>query len=132
MLREKIMEWIGKTFGKLRHRDFLEMTCKVSDIIKNKAKIRVEEVSFIFQRATDSSSDKDVRRWKEELDEITGNSLRVFHTGNEELWGIAGPEDIRKGAKEGELVKGTGILLNVQIHKERFIANEIQFPSRRH
>ena len=128
MLREKIVEWIGKTFGKQRHGDVLEMTCKVSDISDKGAEVRVEEIGFIFHRIKDNSTEKDVKRWKKELDEITGGAVRGFHSGNEELWGIAGKGDIQRGAQEGELVRGTGILLNVQIHKRTFLAKSILFP----
>ena len=130
MLKEKIMEWLGKTFGKPRHRDLLEMTHKVAEISEKGAQVLIEELSFIFQRIKYEASEKDVNKWKRELDEITGNALRGFHFGNEELYGIATAEDVKRGAQEGELVKGKGLMLNVQIHKRTFLANSIFFPSR--
>ncbi len=131
MLREKIVEWIGKTFGKPKHGDTLEMTCKVSEKDDEKgARVQIEEIGFIFHRIKHSSTEKDVNKWKKELDEITGGAVRGFHSGNEELWGIAGPGDIQRGAIEGELVRGTGILLTVQFHKRTFVAKSIFFPSR--
>lgn len=130
MLREKIMEWIGKTFGKPRHEDSLEITYKVSEVNDNKgALVRVEEIGFIFHRIKNSSTEKDVNKWKKELDEITEGTVRGFHSGNEELWGIAGKGDIQRGATKGSLVRGTGILLTVQVHKETFVAKSILFPS---
>lgn len=130
MLREKIMEWIGKTFGKLRHGDTLEMTSKVSEVNdKTGSLVQIEEIGFIFHRIKNSSTEKDVNKWKKELDEITGGAVRGFHSGNEELWGIAGPGDIQKGAVQGSLVRGTGILLTVQIHKRTFLAKSVLFPS---
>lgn len=130
MLREEIMEWIGKTFGKPRHGDTLEMTSKVSERDDKGALVQVEEIGFIFHRIKHSSTEKDVNKWKKELDEITGGAVRGFHSGNEELWGIAGPGDIQRGAQQGELVRGTGILLTVQFHKRTFLAKSVLFPGR--
>lgn len=132
MLKEEIVKWIGKTFGKPKHRDRFEMSCKISEISKQGAKVRIEELNFVFQRMKGDVGEKEIKKWKQELDEITGNSLRVFHVGNEVLHGIASAEDIKGGAREGELVTGKAMMINVQIFKETFIANEILFPSRRH
>ena len=130
MLREKIMEWIGKTFGKPRHGDRLEMTSKLSEVNDEKgALVQIEEIGLIFHRIKNSSSEKDVNKWKKELDEITGDAVQNFHSGNEELWGIAGEGDIQRGAAKGSLVRGTGILLTVRIHKKTFVAKSILFPS---
>lgn len=130
MLREKIMEWIGKTFGKPRHGDSLEMTTKISERDDKGALVQIEEIGFIFHRIKNSSTEKDVKRWKKELDEITGGTVRNFHSGNEELWGIAGPGDVQRGAQQGELVRGTGILLTVRIHKRNFLAKSVLFPGK--
>lgn len=130
MLREKVMEWLGKTFGKPRHGDLVEMTCKAGQVERKGSKVLVEEIGVIFHRQKTPSTEKEVNKWKKELDEITGGGLRGFHTGNEELWGIAGPEDVKRGAQEGALVRGTGILLNLQIYKETFISPSVLFPTK--
>ena len=123
------MEWIGKTFGKPRHGDNFEMTSKTSERDEKGTLVQIEEIGFIFHRIKNSSTEKDVNKWKKELDEITGGAVRGFHSGNEELWGIAGPGDVQRGAEKGSLVRGTGILLTVQFHKRTFLAKSILFPS---
>lgn len=128
MLREKIVEWIGKTFGKHRAGDRFEMSSKIAELSKNGMKIRVEELNFVFQRRKTDISEKEVKNWKKELDELTGNSLRGFHFENGELIGMASGEDIEKGAQAGELVTGRSSLLSVGIYKEDFIAKEVLFP----
>ena len=131
MLKEKVIEWIGKTFGKPQHGDMLEMTCKASDATnKQGAKIFVEEISFIFQRRKSNPSEVDVKKWKKELDEITGNKLRDFHFGNQDLYAIANEVDIKRGSLEGELVRGRATILTVSIHKQTFISHGILFPSK--
>jgi len=132
MLREKIIEWIGKTFGSHRAGDRFEMSSNISELSKQGAKVRIEELNFVFQRRKTDFSEKDVNKWKKELDGLTGNSLRSFHFENGELFGLPSKNDIAKGAREGELVTGRSSLLSVGIYKESFIANEIVFPGRRH
>lgn len=131
MLKEKITEWIGKTFGKPKHRDRFEMTCKIAEVNRKGAKVRIEEIGFIFQRIKTEATEKEVKKWKKELDEITGNSLRMFQVGSEDLFSIASQEDIKDGAQEGALVGGKAMMMNVQIFKETFIHNLIQFPGGR-
>lgn len=130
MLKEKIVKWIGDTFGDPQHGDLLEMTCKASDASKGQAKIFVEEISFVFQRRNNNPSEDEVKKWKKELDEITGNNLRNFHFGNQDLYAIANEVDIKRGTLEGELVRGRATILTVQIHKENFISHSILFPSK--
>jgi len=130
MLKQKIIEWIEKTFGKARHGDSFEMVSKISEGRKGGAIYLIEELNFVFQRIKHDADEKQIKIWKKELDEITGNSLRAFHFANNELYGLANEEDLKKGASEGSLVKGRGTILNVQIFKKSFIANEIMFPSK--
>lgn len=131
MLKNEIVKWIEKTFGKTQHRDQFEMTSKASEIIKQGKKFKIEELNFVFQRIKNDASEKDVKKWKEELMEITNNSLRVFHFGNEELYSIASNEDIKEGVNPGDLVKGKSALLNVQIFKETFLHAALLIPNSR-
>jgi len=128
MLREKIVEWIGKTFGKHKAGDRFEMSSKIAEKSKNGMKVRIEELNFVFQRRKSDVAEKEVREWKKELDDLTGNSLRGFHFENGDLFGIASVEDIKRGAQEGELVAGKSFLLSVGIFKEEYIAKDVLFP----
>lgn len=137
MLREKIVEWIGKTFGKHKAGDRFEMSSKVAEKSKKGMKVRIEELNFVFQRRKSEVTDDEIKQWKKELDELTGNSLIGFHFERGDLFGLASEQDIAKGAQEGSLVTGRSFLLSAGIFKEEYIAKEVLFPhklnsSRRH
>jgi len=133
MLREKIMEWIGKTFGKPKHGDLFEFTYKVAEISKQGNKVLIEEMSFVFQRRQDDPGENTIKKWKRELEDITGTSLRAFHFGSEDLYGLATKADVKRGASAGDIVKGKMTMLNVGIFKEKIVAAELLIPSlRRH
>lgn len=130
MLREKIVKWIGDTFGDPQKNDMFQMDCKIAEGSNQGRIFKIEEINFVFQRRRLEVTKEDISKWRKELDEITGNSLRVFHVGDENLYGIASKQDIQEGAKEGELVVGKAMMINVQIFKKKFIANQVVFPGR--
>ncbi len=132
MLRQKIVEWIGKTFGEPQHRDRFDMNSKVSEVDEKGRVSRIEEIGFVFQRMQTAASEKEVNKWKQELAEIIGNGeLRGFQVGSEDLFSIASQEDIQKGGvQEGSIVGGKAMMMNVQIYKQTFLANSILFPGR--
>jgi hypothetical protein len=132
MLKLKIIEWIDKTFGKLRHKDRFDMNSKVSEVEEKGAVLLIEEIGFVFQRMNIEASKKEVEKWKRELEEIIGNGeLRGFQVGVEDLYGIASPEDIQKGGvQEGSIVGGKAMMMNVMIYKQTFLANSILFPGK--
>lgn len=130
MLREKIVEWVGKTFGKNKVGDRFEMVSKIAEGRKGGVIYLIEELNFVFQRMNNDVDEKKIKIWKKELSDLTGNSLRAFNFANNEIHGLATDEDLKKGAQPGDLIKGRGTMLNVQIFKKTFIANEIQFPSK--
>lgn len=130
MLRENIVEWIGKTFGKPKHGDTFELVSKISEGRKQGSIYLIEELNFVFQRRENDVNEKEIMGWKKELNDLTSNSLRAFNFANNEVHGLATDEDLNKGAQPGDLIKGRGTMLNVQIFKKTFIANEIQFPSK--
>lgn len=130
MLREEIVKWIGKTFGKPRKNDMFQMDCKIAEGSNQGRIFKIEEISFVFQRRDQEVTAEEIKKWREELNEITGNSLRTFHVGDENLYGTATKQDIQDGAMEGELVIGKAMMMNVVIFKKRFIANSIVFPGK--
>ncbi len=130
MLKEKIVEWIGKTFGDPQKNDMFQMDHKVAEGSNQGRMFKIEELSFVFQRRRQEVGKEEIQKWRKELEEITGNSLRGFHVGCEDLYGIASQQDIKDGAMEGELVVGKAMMMNVQIFKKKFIANAIVFPGK--
>lgn len=130
MLKEEIVKWIGDTFGKPQKNDMLQLDCKMSEGSNQGRIFEIEEISFVFQRRRQEVGREEIEKWRKELDEITENSLRVFHVGCEDLYGIASKQDIQEGALEGELVVGKAMMMNVEIFKKKFIANTVVFPGR--
>lgn len=130
MLKIKITEWIEKTFGNPKHEDRFEIVSKISEGRKGGGIYLIEELNFVFQRMENEVSEEEIKTWKKELNELTGNSLRAFNFANNEVHGLATDEDLKKGAQPGDLIKGRGTMLNVQIFKKTFIANDILFPSK--
>jgi len=130
MLKEDIIKWVEKTFGKPKHGDNFEMISKISEGRKQGAIYLIEELNFVFQRRENDITEKEIKIWKQELDDLSGKSLIAFNFANNEVHAIANDEDIKKGAREGELIKGRGTMLNVRIFKKTFIANAIVFPSK--
>ncbi len=129
MLKLKIIEWVDKTFGKAQHRDRFDMNSKVSEVEEKGKVVMIEEIGFVFQRSKFDASEKEIKKWKQEFEEIIGNGeLRMFQVGCEDLYGIAAQEDIQKGALEGSLVTGKAMMMNVVIFKRTFLANSILFP----
>lgn len=133
MLKVKITEWIEKTFGKPKHGDLFEFTYKAAEISEKGNKVLIEEMSFVFQRRQDDPGENTIKKWKRELEELTGTSLRAFQFGSEDLYGLATNADVKRGATAGDIVTGKMTMLNVGIFKKKIVAAELLIPSlRRH
>ena len=130
MLKEERVKWIGKTFGEPQKNDMFQMDCKIAEGSNQGRIFKIEELNFVFQRRNQEVTAEEIKKWREELNEITGNSLRGFHVGCEDLYGTATKQDISDGAMEGELVKGKAMMMNVAIFKKKFISNAILFPGK--
>jgi len=130
MLREKVIEWVGKTFGKHKPGDRFELSSKITEKSDQGIKFRIEELNFVFQRRKSEVSEKEVTRWKQELEEISSTSLRGFHFENGDLFGLATAEDVARGALQGSIVTGRSFLLSVGIFKKEFIAKDVLFPGK--
>ncbi|MCK4648099.1 hypothetical protein KAT51_01105 [bacterium] len=130
MLREKVVEWIRKTFGGHKAGDRFEMSSKIAEKNDKGMMVRIEELNFIFQRRKVEVTEKEIRQWKEELDNLSGNSLRGFHFENGDIFGLATQQDIEKGVPAGSLVTGNNFLLSVGIFKKEYLAKSLLFPGK--
>jgi len=134
MLKKDIIKWIIKTFGQNRPGDHFEMTDKITDKMKGNNKVRIEELNFVFQRKKSDPgevNEKVIRSWKADLDKMTGNSIRQFQVGSEQIYSKATPVDIHDGAAPDQLVIGKSILLSVQIFHEILIDVIQRIPNER-
>jgi len=136
MLKTEIIKWIMRTFGKSRPGDHFEMVDKITDKLKGNLKVRIQELNFVFQRTKTEPheiNEKDIRSWKAKLDKITGNSIRKFQVGNENLYSKASDIDIHDGAAPDQLVVGKSLLLTVNIFHESLVDVTQRIPNdRRH
>lgn len=130
MLKEKVIEWIGKTFGEHRVGDRFELSNTISEKNDKGMMVMIEELNFVFQRRKTEVTEKEIRQWKQELDDLSTNSLRGFHFEKGDLIGMATPQDIQKGVPAGTLVTGSSLLLSVGIFKKKFLAKSVLFPSK--
>lgn len=84
MLRNKIFEWIWKTFGESRHGDninFAEIVSFRKDK-KQKKDFRITEIKLALQTKYYDPIDFNpvvMEEWRKQLNGITNNSLRHFH-----------------------------------------------------
>lgn len=90
LLKTKIFEWVEKTFGKPQHGDRVELTDHVTEKEDKQVglKFRITEIGFIVQRRgyeEKEVNEAKIKKWKEELDEISGNSIIMFHCGDEKM-----------------------------------------------
>lgn len=129
MLKTEIVKWIVKTFGKSQAGDRFEMACKISNISKDGNTVQIEEMSFVFQRRQNDPGEKEVKKWKRELEDITGTKLIAFIFRSGDLYGLADDVAVKKGAEPGDLMKTRTTMLNVGIFKEKIIAAELLIPS---
>ena len=136
MLKAEIIEWIMRTFGKSRPGDYFEMTDTITDKLEGNIKARIQELNFVFQRTKNEPhevTEKDIRSWKAKLDKITGNSIRKFQVGSENLYSKASALDIHEGAAPDQLVVGKSLMLTVNIFHKSLIDVTQRIPNdRRH
>lgn len=134
MLKKDIVKWIVRTFGKDRPGDVFQMVDSITDKMEGNSKVRIQELNFTFQRTKNEPheiSEKIIRSWKGDLDKMTGNSIRKFQVGSEQLYSKATPLDIHDGALPDQLVTGKSLLLTVNIFHKSLIDAIQRIPNQR-
>ena len=129
MLREEVVEWISKTFGKSQGGDRFEMACKISEISKKGNKVQIEELSFVFQRKQNDPGEKEVKKWKRELADIINTKLIAFNFRCGDFYVLADEVAVQKGAEPGDLIKTKTTMLNVGLCREKILNVELLIPS---
>ncbi len=90
LLKTRIIEWVERTFGKPQHGDRMELNEIISEKEDKQVglKFRFTELRFVVQRRgykEKEVNEAKIKKWKEELDEISNRSVIEFHCGDEKM-----------------------------------------------
>ena len=113
-LKIKLIEWIIKTFGESKHGDLLNFSEQVSEVQIKKKWFKITEIKISFlTRHSDMKliNQENFKKWKEEVNELTGNSIRKFHCDDSDIYHF---EAVPNETKQG---KSFLLLINI-FHKQ--------------
>ena len=113
-LKIKLIEWIIKTFGEPKHGNLLNFSEQVSELQIKKEQFMITEIKISFlTRHIDMKliNQENFKKWKEEVNELTENSIRKFHCDDSDIYHF---EAVPNETKQG---KSFLLLINI-FHKQ--------------
>ena len=114
-LETHLFKWLEETFGKGRHGDGIQFTKNASEKVAPQVGLKFihTEIKFTVHRimADDKkySIEEKAKKWKKELDEISGNTVIQFHASLERM----------VATQDGEFNNILSLLLTVTIHHKK-------------
>ena len=88
-MRNRIFNWITRSFGEFRHGDLINYTERNWDLEKKGKRFKVIEIKLAIQVKiynADLINRDNFARWKKELDELTENSVTMYQCEDSDLY----------------------------------------------